>query len=149
MNIQICPKCNTVISNDFDNTLAFCTHCGAGINFGQTDKTLALRRDGSATKIEKKDYDDGKTTDEINEQKAVITNEQFERLASSLVENDFFNQTDSTERISEGDNSLKVKFSGKEKEIKTSNIGKDTPQIEKIINDFKTLEATLNWSPAK
>ncbi len=41
MNKQICRKCSEVISNDFNETLSFCTNCGSSINLSPTEeKTL-------------------------------------------------------------------------------------------------------------
>src|SRR3712207_4908761 len=42
MNRQICAKCGGVISNDFGNTLLFCTNCGAPIRNLSQEKTLSL-----------------------------------------------------------------------------------------------------------
>lgn len=38
MNKQICQKCGEVISNNFNETLSFCTNCGAGINLSPTQE---------------------------------------------------------------------------------------------------------------
>ncbi|MEO6590210.1 MAG: hypothetical protein ABIP06_13005 [Pyrinomonadaceae bacterium] len=110
---------------------------------------VTFSRGGNASQIKKKDFDNGKTPDEINEKTGNISLEQFERMAKKLVEKDFFNQTDSTERISEGDNSITVKFSGKEKEVKTSNVGKDTPEIKAVLDEITNLESRINWQTAK
>ena len=42
MNNQICPECGGAISNDFGNTLLFCTNCGAPIRNLTQEKTLSL-----------------------------------------------------------------------------------------------------------
>lgn len=107
---------------------------------------IIFRRDGSVTQIKEENFDDGKKTDKTTEKSGNISPEQFQRLAESLVENDFFNQTDSTERISESDKSLKIKYSGKEKEIKTSNVGKDTPEIKTTLDVITNLESHVNWN---
>ena len=36
-----CQKCGGEISNDFNQTLSFCTNCGSGINLLQDEKTLS------------------------------------------------------------------------------------------------------------
>ncbi len=41
INKQVCRKCGEVISNNFNETLSFCTNCGAGINLSPpADKSL-------------------------------------------------------------------------------------------------------------
>ena len=41
MNKQVCRKCGEVISNDFNETLSFCTNCGASVNLSPpADKSL-------------------------------------------------------------------------------------------------------------
>lgn len=107
---------------------------------------VVFENNGNATQIISLNYDSGEKTDNSTTYKAAITNEQFQRLAQKLVENDFFNQTDSTERISEGENILTVKYSGKEKEIKTSNIDRDTPEIKAILNEIIYVQSELNWN---
>lgn len=42
MNKLICQKCGGEISNDFNNTLLYCTNCGASLNLAAGDKTLVL-----------------------------------------------------------------------------------------------------------
>ncbi len=42
MKKLICQKCGGEISNDFSNTLLFCTNCGAGLNLTAGEKTLSL-----------------------------------------------------------------------------------------------------------
>jgi hypothetical protein len=110
---------------------------------------ISFERGGIAKRTDSKNYDDGKRLDETTEYKAAISSEQFEQLAKSVVENDFFNQTDSTERISESDKSLIIKYSGGQKEIKTSNIGKDTPEIKAILDEISNLKNQINWQAAK
>ena len=110
---------------------------------------VTFLRDGNATQIVSLNYDSGDKTDNSTTYKASITNEQFNRLAQKLVENDFVNQADSKERISESENVLTVKYSGKEKEIKTSNIGKDTPEIKAILNEIIYVQSELSWNAAK
>ncbi|MEO6590208.1 MAG: ABC transporter substrate-binding protein [Pyrinomonadaceae bacterium] len=45
MNKQVCRKCGEVISNDFNETLSFCTNCGASVNLSPTaDNTLSLNK---------------------------------------------------------------------------------------------------------
>ncbi|CAN5860306.1 hypothetical protein BH20ACI4_BH20ACI4_14560 [soil metagenome] len=245
MNKQFCPKCNTIISNDFGHTLSFCTNCGAAISNLTSDETIELKKEtvgnkkpksnlftglilgavltlflfgggflfysnflsqnetssagiqnpssspwiklpsfswvdaseiseltfyswqhngsltsgdgyvesnritferaGKATQTISVNYDDGERTDNSATYKAVISDEQFQRLAKSVIKNDFFDQTDSTERISERENVLKVRYSGKEKEIKTSNIERDTPEIKAILNEIIYIQSELSW----
>jgi tetratricopeptide (TPR) repeat protein len=38
----ICDKCGNEISNDFNNTLLFCTNCGASLKVTASEKTLSL-----------------------------------------------------------------------------------------------------------
>ncbi|MGI9055843.1 MAG: hypothetical protein ACR2F2_08595 [Pyrinomonadaceae bacterium] len=245
MNKEFCPKCSTIISNDFGHTLSFCTNCGAALNNLTSDETIELKKEtvgnkkpknglfiglilgavltlsllgggflffssyfsqnetnsagkqnpasspwiklpsfssvdaseiteltfyswqhngsltsgdgyvesnritferaGKATQTISVNYDDGERTDNSATYKAVISDEQFQRLAQKLVENDFFDQTDSTERISERENVLTVKHSGKEKKIKTSNIERDTPEIKAILNEIIYIQSELSW----
>lgn len=42
MDKLICQKCGCEISNDFNNTLVFCTNCGANLNLAESEKTLSL-----------------------------------------------------------------------------------------------------------
>lgn len=42
MNKLICQKCGGEISNDFNNTLVFCTNCGANLSLAESEKTLSL-----------------------------------------------------------------------------------------------------------
>ncbi len=106
---------------------------------------VTFERAGNATQIVSLNYDSGDKTDNSTTYKASITNEQFNRLAQKLVENDFFDQTDSKERISESENVLTVKYSGKEKEIKTSNIDRDTPEIKAILNEITYVQSEVSW----
>ena len=106
---------------------------------------VTFERTGNATQIVSLNYDSGDKTDNSTTYKASITNEQFNRLAQKLVENDFFDQTDSKERISESENVLTVKYSGKEKEIKTSNVDRDTPEIKAILNEIIYVQSEVSW----
>lgn len=42
MDKLICQKCGGEISNEFNNTLLFCTNCGASLNLAESEKTLSL-----------------------------------------------------------------------------------------------------------
>lgn len=48
--------------------------------------------------------------------------------------------------MSEGENILTIKYSGKEKEIKTSNIGKYTPELKAILNEIIYVQSELSWN---
>lgn len=106
---------------------------------------VTFSNDGTAVQNISKNYDDGKRTDEILVSNASITAEQFQRLAETIVENDFLNEPDSIERISERDATLTVNYSGGVKAVKTGNIGKDTPEIKAILQVFDSLRNQINW----
>lgn len=107
---------------------------------------ITFERDGGATQIISINYDSSERTDNSTTYKARMTNEQFQRLAQAVVENDFFSQIDSTEIISEGENVLTVKYRGEEKEIKTSNVERDTPEIKAILNEIIYVQSELSWN---
>ena len=106
---------------------------------------VTFEKNGNATRTMSLNYDSGEKSDTQATEKAVITAEQFQRLAQKLVENDFWDQTDSKERISERENVLTVKYSGKEKVIKTSNVERDTPEIKAILNEIIYVQSELSW----
>lgn len=109
---------------------------------------VTFNRDGSAVQTVSINYDSGEREDVLTTFKASVTNEQFQRLAQAVVKNDFFKQTDSPERISEGENVLTVKYSGGEKQIKTSNIDRDTAEIKAVLNEISYMQAELRWNAA-
>lgn len=145
------PKFNSVDASEISQiTFSYWQH--AGLLFsgdGYVDSTrITFDRAGNASRTVSKNYDDGKRQDEVKEYTAAISSEQFERLAKSVAENDFVNLTDSKERISESDKTLIIKYSGGQKEIKTSNIGKDTPEIQAILNEIIYVQSELTWNAA-
>lgn len=250
MNKTICKNCDGEVSNDFNNTLSYCTSCGANINFSQTgDKTLSLNNksnnksqpnsrllltiiltslftaafvatiflvgsrylpqsnseeksstdsvkksptprqkssssisaseitkvvfnnwrhegpvsapggrvvsdavgfssNGDAFKTETINYDDG-SRKEATEYKGSLTKEQFEKLAQIIVENDFLNEPDSTQTITESQTSLTVIYTTGEKKIITGNIGKNTPEVENILRTITALRLSADWKIVK
>ena len=117
-------------------------------NNKQIQSKIAFFNNGSAQKIESEITHDeeGKRKDKRSVYRAVLTGEQFERLAKVVVENDLFNETDSKERISESDNLfLKVIYSGGQREIQTSNLGKDTFAVAETLKAFRALENEVIW----
>lgn len=106
---------------------------------------ITFSNDGTAVQNSLKNYDDGKRTDETAVSDASITADQFQRLAEIIAENDFFNEPDSIERISERDATLTVNYSGGVKAVKTSNTAKDTPEIKAILQVFDNLRNQINW----
>jgi len=105
-------------------------------NNGYAQKTgNEIKRDGEEKRQEKQIV-----------YRAILTKQQFEKLANITAENNFFSENDSKERMSEADNFfLKAVYSGGEKEIQTSNLGKDTVAVTEILKAFRALENELIW----
>lgn len=104
----------------------------------------AFRSDGTVHKIDGViNYENQKKVGEkVQKFRGTITTEQFEQLAKVLIENDFLNENDAKDRITDsGDYRLKIKYAGGEKEIITSNTGKNTPEIKAILEAFNNLQS--------
>lgn len=76
----------------------------------------------------------------------VASQEQFQKLAQTLAENDFSTLKDSTEQSTYSfERVLVVTYAGKTKSIKLSNNGKDPPEIEAIRQAIETLKNEIDW----
>ncbi len=80
-------------------------------------------------------------------EQGVISKEQFEKLAKITVDNDFLNELDSTETISESQKSLTITYTTGEKKIIISNVGKDSPAVENILGTIMSL--SVDWKIIK
>ncbi|MBA3633273.1 MAG: hypothetical protein H0W58_10780 [Acidobacteria bacterium] len=105
---------------------------------------VGFSRDGTAFKTKTINYDDGRKEPPTN-YKGAISKEQFEKLAQVVAENDFLNEPDSTEIITESQTALTISYAGGEKKIITSNIGKDTLEAAVILRAFRNLESQIDW----
>jgi len=105
--------------------------------------SIEFSSDGTALKNENAiSYDDGRKQPPTLYQ-GVISKEQFEKLAKTLVENDFLNEPDSTQTISESQKSLTITYTTGEKKIIMSNVGKDTLEVENILGVI--LGLSFDW----
>lgn len=126
-------------------------------NLSTTTTSVEFSKDGTVVKISDKLENDEKGA-EKNRQKieytGTIAQDQFARLAEVLVENDFFNRQDSRETVSDANNyNLKITYSFINgdgiKRIETNNNGKDTPEIEAILQAFVNLQNQVVWKRVK
>lgn len=120
----------------------------SGDGYVESDQ-IDFSRDGQAALTTSTDFDDGSDKDKSSSQRGSITPEQFEKLAQSITKNNFFNESDSTERISEGDAVLTVAYASGKKQVKTSNIDQDTPAIKAILQTLTDLQGQVEWSAQK
>ncbi len=82
--------------------------------------------------------------------KGVASQEQFQKFAQTLADNDFSNLQDSTEQITgTWDFTLTITYSGKTKSIITSKTGKNTAEVKAILQAFETLKNQLDWEEVK
>lgn len=142
------PSFNFVDASDISEITLYSWRHNGSLTSGDGNvesHRVTFERAGKATQINSVNYDDGERTDNSTNYKAVISDEQFQHLAQTVVKNDFSDQTDSTERISESENVLTVKYSGIEKNIKTSNVERDTPEIKAILNEIIYIKSELSW----
>ena len=87
---------------------------------------------------------------EFEKYQAVTSEEQFKQLAHTLAENDFSNLKDTTERSpDQTDYVLTITYAGKTKSIKMSLTGKNTAEIQEILNAFEKLKNQLDWQEIK
>ncbi len=87
---------------------------------------------------------------ELQKFQGVASQEQFQKLAQTLADNDFSNIKDSTEQITnKTDYMLTITYSGKTKSIRTSKTGKDTAEVEAILWAFETLKNQIDWEEVK
>ena len=124
---------------------------GAEKNRSVTNR-VGFTSDGTAYKIEGEiNYENSvKVGQKTTSYKGTITKEQFEELAKVLIENDFVNESNAKDNITDSSNyTLKIKYSGGEKEIITSNTGKDTPEINTILEAFKKLQNQIEFKEVK
>jgi hypothetical protein len=120
---------------------------GSGQNRSVSNR-IGFTAEGTGYKIDgETTYEAGKKVGEkTTSYKSTISKEQFEQLARILVENDFLNEADSKERITDYyDYTLTVTYSQGEKKIKTSNVNQDTPEIEAILHAFRNLQNQVSW----
>lgn len=126
-------------------------------NLTITTTSVEFSKDGTAVKISDILENDEKGA-EKNRQKieytGTIAQDQFARLAEVLIENDFFNRQDSRETVTDANNyNLKITYSGINgdgiKRIETNNTGKDTPEIEAILQAFANLQNQVVWKQVK
>jgi hypothetical protein len=113
-----------------------------------TTNSVSFSSDETARKSSGRiNYDTGrKKGSDGKNHKAVISKSQFERLAQTLIENDFSNETDSSEYITDTTiSTLIVTYSGNTKQIRTSNTGKDSAAVTEILKAFRALENDVNW----
>ena len=102
---------------------------------------------GTALKTENAiNYDDGRKQPPTLYQGA-ISKEQFENLSRVMVDNDFLNEPDSTQTISESQKSLTITYTTGEKKIILSNVGRDSPEVENILGAI--LGLSFDWKIVK
>lgn len=113
-----------------------------------TSGATSFSSDGAAIKTTgAKIYDTGKKQGSGGQRyQAVISTDQFQRLAQVLVDNDFSKLGDSPDRITDTrEYRLIVTYSGTTKTILTSNIGKDTDEVKAILDAFESLQSQVEW----
>lgn len=116
-----------------------------------TTKFEGFQSNGTAFKFDGEIiYERGtKESEKMLKYRGLVTKEQFEELAKFFIEHDFLQAPDTTELISVGNYRLKIKYTGGEKVIITSNSGKNTPQITAILAAFKNLQNRVEFKEAK
>lgn len=113
---------------------------------------VSFRADGIAFKIDGEiNYENQKKVSEtVRTFRGAISTEQFRELARTAIENDFLNEPDAADRRTDStDYRLKIKYTGGEKEIITSNTGKDSPEIDAILRVFKKLQNQIEFTEVK
>lgn len=122
---------------------------GSGNNF-KDEGGMSFSKDGTAFRsYPKRNYE--KDSDENLEQEqfqAVASQEQFQKLAQIIAENDFSNLKDVTQQSST-EYILIVHYSGKKKSVKMNLTGKNTAEINEILNGFEKLKNQLDWTEIK
>jgi hypothetical protein len=107
-------------------------------------RSVTFRRDLNATRQEKKDYDRD-LPDEISNETATLTSEQFEALAKVCADHDLVNEADSTNNRTEAGTTLTIEYDGAIKKIVTSNTGNDSAAIANVLAAVRHLERSVNW----
>ncbi len=117
-------------------------------NYSHRSGAVIFSADGTASRvINKTQTVSGTPMPEIIEKyNGSINAEQFAKLAQAVVENDFLNEEDSKTSTSLPINyTLTISYNSGEKIIKTSNTGKDTPEVDAILKAFKDLQNQIGW----
>lgn len=120
-------------------------------NYVSKNVKLTFNSDGAATKSEAGGHTaDGVKTSSAAAYSANIGRDDFTRLARVLVENDFANEPDSANITSLPSSViLTVKYGGKEKRIKASNMGNDTPEMTTMLKAIDELDKKVNWTASR
>lgn len=132
------------------------SNSGAAMYFGNvnvnnyTSRASAVRflSDGAASKTLSRTatVSGVRMPDNIEQYTGAFAPEKFATLAQVLVEEDFTGEEDSKTSTSLPISCLlKITYSSGEKQIKTSNSGKNTPEVEAILAAFKILENSVSW----
>lgn len=137
------PRANYPSGIQANRTTAYSNH--------STTKTV-FAADGTALKSSTVvTYDaENKKSERTTRLEGTPAKEQFVRLAEVLVENDFLNEPDSREIITDSNSyALKITYVGGEKKIATSNVGRDTLETAAILRAFRELQNRVEWKTAK
>jgi hypothetical protein len=112
--------------------------------------SLAFSSDLTATKTESTNYDADDAKDKTTQFTGRIDRGHFDKLSQILVENDFLNEPDGKDRITESEQSLIITYSSGEKKILLNNTGaKNTPEVEHILTTVMALDAFVTWADVK
>lgn len=117
-------------------------------NFVTRDVSVSFSNDGKSIKItsETGTINGATVSATPQRQTGTITREQFAALAEAFISNDFMNEPDSKTSSSLPTKfTLTIKYSSGEKEIQTSNSGKDTPESAAMLQAFNNLENQIVW----
>lgn len=114
---------------------------------------MSYSKDGTAFRSFR-EIDFNKKTDDKNLKlekfQAVASEEQFQKLAQTLAENDFSNLKDTTlESPDQTDYILTVTYAGKKKSVRMSLTGKNTAEIDEILSAIEKLKNQLDWTEIK
>ncbi len=110
--------------------------------------SVSFRRDLTAGREKKKDYDRD-LPDEVTNESAILTADQFEKLADVCAYNDILYEADSRNNRTEGGTTLIIEYDGQTKAITTSNMGSNSPAVANVLWAFKELEKSLTWTAKK
>ncbi len=87
---------------------------------------------------------------ESKKYQGVVSQEQFQKFAQTIAENDFSNLEDATKRNTDStDRVLTIIYSGKMKFIKTSDTDKNSTEVNEILNAFEKLKNQIDWIEIK
>ena len=114
---------------------------------------MSYAKDGTAFRSFR-EIDFNKKTDDkslkLEKFQAAASEEQFQKLAQTLAENDFSNLKDTTlQSPDRTDYILTVTYAGKTKSVKMSLTGKNTAEIVEILNAIEKLKNQLDWTEIK